>query len=397
MDNGERAPATEPAAPSGTKAAIEAAFASMPDIDFSDDVLPAATPPAEKPASDEIPDSASTEAVADASPKSEDSARSVEEPAASPVANATLEAPKHWPADRRASFQALPDDAKKIVLERNKEANVAVTKAQQEAAQYRRTSEAVASVFNDDHRAQMRSSGLDEIGAIQYLVQQHDALNRDPVGFLKAVIAQTGVKAEQLFGGQPPQQQPAATTAAPAEGEWKSPTEIALEQKLAQIEAWRDAQEAKRQADERKAVENQHAEANRHQNWFNDQCVAFETAMDDEGNPKYPHLPAVMGDMVRLVHSDPAAKALLRSEPHKALEQAYNQALYLNPDIRQQIIDADLEKRLADREAANSVKKAQAATTRKGSPGANGTAKPKLNGMTTEQHVDKAARELGLW
>jgi hypothetical protein len=383
MDEGERNPATDSAASSG-RAAIEAAFASMPGVDFGDDTVPAAPRPAESPASDEKPASASTTTVAasDASPKPEENARPVDGQPASPVAVATLEAPKHWPADRRASFQTLPDDAKRIILERNKEANVAVTKSQQEAAQFRRTTEAIGSLFSDDHRRQMQSAGLDEVGAIQYLVQQHDALNRDPVGFLKAVIAQTGVKPEQLFGAQAPAQVPGAQPQPEAAAEWRDPDVIALEQKLAKIEEIENRRQQEAQQRER-------SDAQRFQSWFNDQCVAFETAMDDEGNPKYAHLPAVMNDVVRLVSSDPAAKALLRSNPQQALEQAYNQAVYLNPDIRQSIIDADFERRLSERDSANSVKKVQAAVTRKGGPGANGVANARKN-MSITESVDAA-------
>lgn len=395
MDNGDRNPSGDSAASSGRHAAIEAAFAGMPDIDFGDEMGSAAPPSAENPASDEKPASASTDAVTDESQaaadeaKPDENARPVEGLPASPVANATLEAPKHWPADRRASFQTLPDDAKRIILDRNKEANVAVTKAQQEAASFRRTSEAVASVFNDDHRQQMQSSGLDEIGAIRYLVQQHDALNRDPVGFLKAVIAQTGVKPEQLFGAQAPGQAPGAQAQPDPAAEWEDPAVVELRAKFAKLE---EAEQNR----QRQAQQHQRTEAQRYQSWFNDQCLAFENAIDDEGNPKYSHLPAVMDHVVRLVQSDPALSQLLRSKPHEALEQAYNNALYLNPEIRQSIIDAEYERRMGEQTAANSVKKAQAAATRKGSPGANGQAKTSRS-MSREEAINQAARDLGLW
>ncbi len=391
-DQGDRAPREESAASIvGRTAAIDAAFAEF-EFDDDDAMPSAAAQPelAEPPSGD---DQAATPPQAEATagesgesvPQSE---RPVEgQPVVSKSQDA-LDAPKHWPADRREQFQSLPDDAKRIILERNKEANVAVTKAQQEAAQYRRTSEAIASVFNDDHRAQMQRSGLDEIGAIQYLVRQHDALNSDPVGFLKAVIAQTGVKAEQLFGGQAPQQQPGVQPQPEATQEWRDPDVVKLEEKLAKIEA----AEAARQQDIQRR---QRDEAVKHQSWFNDQCVAFETAMDDDGNPKYPHLPAVMSDLIRLVKSDPAANALLQSDPQKALEQAYNQAVYLNPEVRQAIIDADLERRLAERDAQNSVKKAQAATTRKGSPGANGQSKVSTK-MSREEAINKAMADFGI-
>lgn len=390
MVEGERNPAGDSAASSGRTAAIEAAFASMPEVDFSDDMAPAAPPPAEIPAPDEEPGSASTEPTGKAlEAKPEENARPVEGTIDASVPTSTLEPPKHWPADRRASFQNLPDDAKRIILDRNKEANVAVTKAQQEAASFRRTSEAVVSVFNDNHRQQMQSSGLDEIGAIRYLVQQHDALNSDPVGFLKAVIAQTGVKPEQLFGAMAPQQTQVAQTQAPDLEEWKDPHVVALEAKIARIEM---IENDRRQ----RAEQHQRSETDRYQKWFIEQCNSFENAIDEEGLPKYSHLPAVMDHVVRLVQSDPAMSQLLRSNPHEALEQAYNNAIYLNPEIRQSIIDAEYERRSSEQDAARSVQKAQAAVTRKGSPGANGVAKVRQK-MSSEEHIHQAAIELGLW
>ncbi len=391
-DLGDRAPREESAASiAGRSAAIEAAFADLPD--FDDDVVPSAVAerPVEAPSDDDQTDSASTEASPEgAKPPVPESERPVEGHEASPKSQDALEAPKHWPADRRQEFQALPDGAKRIILDRNKEANVAVTRAQQEAAQYRKTSEAVASVFNDDHKAQMASAGLDEIGAIRYLVQQHDALNRDPVGFLKAVIAQTGVKAEQLFGGQSPQQQPGQAQPAPESvDEWVDPAVLEIKQQLAEL---RQAETQRQQAAQRHAQEQQ----TRFNQWFVTECNAFETALDGEGLPKYPHLanPAVMGNVVRLVQSDPALKQLLLSKPQEALEKAYSDSLYLTPEIRQQLAEAEKARWQAEYDASASVRKAQAAATRKGSPGANGAAK--AGPMSREDAINKAMRDLGI-
>ena len=387
MDQGDRAPRPESAASTaGRSAAIDAAFAAFPD-DFSSDDIPSAggNRATEELARDDAPQDAS----APVSPpdkgdtETPDPSRPAEDQAALPTSKDALEAPKHWPKDRRDQFGTLPDDAKRIILERNKEANVAVTRSQQENAQFRRTAEAVTSLFNDDHRQQMQSAGMDDIGAVRYLIQQHDALNRDPVAFLKAVIARTGVKPEHLFAGSPAAQTPDTP---PAEQEWVDPVVVELRERLAKMEAV----ETSRQ---RQSAEQQRSEQTRFNTWFAQQCDAFENAIDDEGNPKYPHLPAVMNDVIRLV-SDPATRSTLHSKPAEALEQAYTQALYLNPEIRQQLIDADFEKRMSDREAQSAVKKAQISATRKGSPGASGQAG--VGRMTREDAINKAMRDAGL-
>ena len=397
-DQGERAPKTESAASIvGRSAAIDAAFADFPELD--DDYSPPAveSDPVEKPADDDQPDSASTKPESEElKPTVDDSTRPVEGQEATPKSQDALDAPKHWPKDRRDQFQTLPDDAKRIILDRNKEANVAVTRAQQEAAQYRRTHESLSAVFSDDQKREMQQAGFDEIGAVKYLTDLHTAFNRDPlsvfaqvaqnrgdpVGFLKAAAERLGVKAEQLFGQPGTQPQP------PVEEEWKDPAVAALEKQLADLAQWKTTQE--QQATQAKETEQQ-----RYQDWFAEQLNAFEFAIADDGNPKYPHLETVMKDVVRLVRSDPESNALLRSRPHEALEKAYQQALYLNPEIRQQIIDDDFAKRMSASEAANSVKKAQAAATRKGSVGANGAAQPKAV-MSRQEAIDKAFADAGL-
>lgn len=390
-DQGDRAPKPESAASiAGRSAAIDAAFAEFPD--FDDDTVSFATAPvvSETPAGDDQPDgtSAETPPAAKADGKSvAESERPVEGQPVSPASKDSLEAPKHWPEDRRRIFQAQSDDVKRIILDRNKEANVAVTKAQQEAAQYRRTHEAVGSLFNDDHRRQMAASGMDEMAAMRYLVAQHDALNRDPVNFLKAVIRQSGVSAEQLFGAQAATQQP--NPAAPAEeAAWRDPDVIALEQRLAKLQ---QAEELR----QRQAAEAQQNQKVSYQKWFTNQCAQFENAIGDDGNAKYPHLPAVMDTMIRLIGSDPAFNEAFLATPQQALEAAYNQALRLNPDIHQQQIEEEVQRRLQAAEAQNAVKKAQIANTRKGSPGANGQAQVRQR-MTREEAINKAMADLGI-
>lgn len=377
---------------SSRSAAIDAAFSQFSDFgddgassagahhhdeEPSGDDREAPPPPVKSPA----PDQGSDEPAEGTDKPAPDGQQS------QPASKDTLDAPKHWPKDRRDQFALLPDEAKRIILERNKEANIAVTKAQQEAAQARRTHEAYSGLFTDDHKRQMREAGMDEFGAVRYLVQQHDALNRDPVGFIKAVIANAGIKPEQLFGPQAPGQQPAAQPPAPDEAEWVDPAVAKALERLARLEE----QETARQ---RASEQHRQGEQQRFNRWFAEQCNAFENAIGDDGNPKYPHLPAVINDVIRLVQSDPAAKSLLLSRPAEALEKAYNQALRLNPQTYQEQLDAEIARRLAEHDAQNAVKKAQAAATRKGSPGASGQAQ--AGRMSRDEAIAKAMRDAGL-
>lgn len=361
-NQGERAP-QEPAASDASYGSLMDSFLS--ELDQFDGTT---TPDAE---ANHVPNTrADDDQPHDAS--IDETERPVKGQEAVPASKDPLDAPSHWPEDRRRSFYSLPDDAKRVVLDRNKEANVAITKAQQEAAKYRRASETIHSMFTDDHRSQMASAGMDEAGAIRYLLQTHDAMNSDPVGFMKSLVQRTGITSEQLFGAP---QQPA--TSQPQEPPvWRDPDVVAVENRLAEMQRIY-AQDLSNREQQAKAYKQN--EELRRQKWLQEQCDAFENTIGDDGNQKYAQLHAVMGDMANILRSDPAYGEILYSNPQAALEKAYNQALWYNAETRQHQLDDARSKWQAETESRNAVKKAQAAHTRRAAPGANGIAGPSKN------------------
>src|SRR5688572_9901266 len=163
-----------------------------------------------------------------------------------------LTAPARWPEDRRKAFEALPEEAKRILLEREKEFNTGLTQNAQKNAESLKRFDAINGLFQDHHRQEMQAAGYDEVATVRELLTRHDAFNRDPVGYgvvtakalgggnpvpyVAALIKQAGITQEQLFGGQPqPQAQPQPGQAAtpPQEEEWIDPAIVEIKQELA--------------------------------------------------------------------------------------------------------------------------------------------------------------------
>lgn len=290
-----------------------------------------------------------------------------------------LAAPSRWPEDRRKAFEALPEDAKRILLEREKEFNTGLTQNAQKSADSVKKLEAINSHFQDHHRREMQAAGLDEAGAIRDLLSRHDAFNRDPVGYGAAVakqlgkgdpalyiaelIKRTGVTPDKLFPGYQPQgQQPQADPAAPPPvDEWEDPAIVEMKRELGELKQFyqqqrdRESQTAKEQQDAAKRQ-------------FYEQVEAFETAVNTDGTPKYPHIGSVINEVIRLVSNDPE----LYRNPQSVLEAAYGQAIYANPTVRQTLMEEEFSKRLAAKEAQAAAERAKKAAPARPSPGSAG-------------------------
>ncbi len=176
------------------------------------------------------------------------------------------------------------------------------------------------------------------------------------------MIKQLGVPPDKLFPGyQPAGQQPQADPAAAQVDEWEDPAIVEMKRELGQLKQFYQSIQER----EALTVEQQKKAA---QQQFHDQVVAFENAANADGTPKYPHVGSVVDEIIRLVANDPE----LYRNPQQALENAYNQAIYANPTVRQQLMEEEFSKRMASREAQIAVEKAKKAAPARPSPGSAG-------------------------
>ena len=399
-------PATEPGtAQAGSMSLSEAVKAAVQST--SKQFASEQTPSAEA----EAPDNAAGE-VLDAEPEggSQDgpdagdqgeTERPVEGQTDLKEAKPSLEAPKNWPKDRRELFNSLPDDAKRIILDREREFNTGFTRNAQENAVHRKRSEALNEVFTP-YRQEMEAAGLDEIGAIQFVLKEREAFNADPAGFIyqyaskalngdirpfiAALMQRAGLTLEHL-AGQPQQQ-------TQAEDEYINQDIIqAVERRLAPKLGAIDqiaSQMQRLQQVAQLSAQDLEVRRQRQEQALNEEIEAFRTELDEEGNAKYPFFDELEGEMVEIVGHNPEIKALVARNPRQALEKAYSEAIFRNPVVRQKVLEAEREAERArwqkEREAEIALRKAKAAAPVKGSPGANGAQVPNRK-MTLEEAV----------
>ena len=120
-------------------------------------------------------------------------------PAEKPVAPAASEAPANWDAKRKAAFDALPPEARPLVLEMAKGFEADFTRRSTELAEDRKFAQGVRSLITDTHRAQMRNAGMSEADGIGFLIKLNDFATRDPAAYVRWVVEQTGLNPQQLF------------------------------------------------------------------------------------------------------------------------------------------------------------------------------------------------------
>lgn len=289
-----------------------------------------------------------------------------------------LAAPARWPEDRRKAFEALPEEAKRILLEREKEFNTGLTQNAQKTAEGQKRLEAINGLFQDHHRQEMQAAGYDEVATVKELLGRHDAWNRDPVGYgatvaaalgngnplpyIAKLVAKAGITQEMLFGPSPNgQQQQGQAATPPQEEEWIDPAIVQLEQKLEPIQQFIKAFQDKEQEASKRQQEDQRRA-------FIQAVDQFELATNEDGTPKYPHVGAVVNEITRLVSNDPA----LYSNPLQTLEAAYQQAIYLHPEVRQQIMEEEFSKRMTAKEKETAAQRALRSAPAKPSPGSTG-------------------------
>lgn len=384
-------PATEPASGKmSLRDAVRAGVKSVPQFNGKQETSPASDDlAAEEPSKSEAPAKAAPDAgssapeAPDAEPGGGVTQRPVKDHQDGQASQDPLAAPARWSEDWRKSFEALPEDAKRILLERDKFYNTGLTQNAQKSAESVRKLDAINGLFQDHHRREMQAAGYDESAAIRELLTRHDAFNRDPVGYgatvakqlgkgdpslyIAELIKRTGVTQQQLFPGsqQPTAQQPQT---AQDEDQWVDPLEQKFNERYAEMQQRLDRYEQhfRQQEDrERQTEEQQKAAA---QKAFYNEVAAFENAVNTDGTPKYPHMATVMDDVVRLVAHDPE----LQRNPLATLENAYNKAIRFHPDVSQQLMEEEFSRRLAARDAQAAAEKAKRAAGAKPSPGSTG-------------------------
>jgi len=324
----------------------------------------------EKPAPEAKPDDGKSSDVADVASKSASEGQQDSKPADEAV---KFEAPKNWPKERKQAFADLPEAAKKLILETHRDSTTGFNKFAESTAASRKTGEAVSEIFKP-YRDELTKAGVDEPAAIRQLVQEREAFNRDPIGFLapiavragngdptafiKALIEKVGLTPERLFGGQPQPTQPAEDPNA-----WVDPAVVALKAELGQkltpleqkLQSLTQYIETEKQRFEREQTERQREAQEADQRELETAATELSGIIvteDEQGNLKYPYYDLLEDDIIRLLNVDPQLAAIPASDRGKKFDLAYRKALRLNDDLFAREQDAEFNRRLAEQQKA---------------------------------------------
>jgi len=269
-----------------------------------------------------------------------------------PLENPNLDvpAPISWTAEKRQAFTTLPKDVQQYIVEREREAQRLISQKSEEYDKTIRNTKEVVSAL-EPYRQNFAKRGISEAQAIQHLLQANDFLEKNPEEAIRKLAELNGIDLAEIA------QQ--ADTVDP------------------------QIQHLKRELNELKGVYSQQQQQSQEQYYQQlDHFVqSFEAATDAEGNKMFPLV------------SDPAFEGLMATEVTRLkqvnpqlpldglLKTAYENTVWLHPELREQ----EIKKRTGISEARRiAEEKARAAEARKravsvtGSP--SGAAKPLSTG-----------------
>ena len=261
-----------------------------------------------------------------------------------------LDPPQHWATEDKELFSGQPKEVQEWLLNRHKSMEADYTRKTQELAETRRYKEQVDGLL-EPYRQQFAMQGMDDVGAIRYLVSWKQYLDTNPAGAIEALARDYGVDLSQ-----------------PQPDEDVDPAIATLHREINGLKA----QEAQR------AQQAQLAQ----QQTLTQQVNAFRDTKDETGNPKYPHFETVRADMAALIQSGRAG----------GLEDAYTLAVRLHPDIfdvslKDQITKEQAEKAEEAKRKAETEKKAKAAKAKKAASGV------KSGSASVQKDAPKSLRE----
>ena len=184
--------------------------------------------------------------------------------------------------------------------------------------------------------------GIEPVAVMKQLLALSEYADRDPVGFLTEQARMRGLDLASLVQQQQDSGQPV------------DPKVAALETELRQIKAHIQASQYQSQAQEKQSITNH--------------VQTFQNATNEDGSPKHPHFERVRVKM----------GSLMTADENLSVEDAYRDACYADPEVRESLLADEWTKRNAkqidDLKRASDAAKSQ----RGGSSGRfNGQALPK--------------------
>lgn len=278
----------------------------------------------EEPESTAETESSQEEAAPDETPASGDSeAEEAEEPDEVPI-----EPPQHWAEEDKQVFRDAPQEAQEFLLRRHRDMEADYTRKSQEVAEVRKALEPI--------KQSLELNGMSEGDYITRLRAADQYLSNSPQEAIQWLANSYGVDLSQFGQSQESE-----------DDEFKDPYVQQLERKVQELEGKFQSREQQEQQASQQQLQQQVNE--------------FANATDEQGSPKHPHFEAVKTHMGALMQSGAAG----------TLEEAYDQAVWARPDLREQLLESQKREAAQQEEQRRKEKaqKAKKATT----PASSGT------------------------
>lgn len=236
-----------------------------------------------------------------------------------------IEAPIHWASEDREVFKALDQKGRQFLLRRHKEMEASHTKKMQEHADKIKSADEFSKVI-EPHRDYIKKIGFDPMEAVNKLISAEIKLRMgsapEKVAILKNLAQQYGVQFNN----------------SDTDPEIDEKTQLIIQELQEHKSAIMEFKHEKEEAEKRVLI-----------NHINE----FSSKKDDKGNLLYPHFETLKTEMGFLLEN---GKAL-------SMEDAYEQAIFLNKDLRSEwvlrqnkTIEPTVKKTVSSKDANFNVK-----------------------------------------
>lgn len=254
-----------------------------------------------------------------APPASENEAVQAQDPAAEQATAPAIEPPVSWTAEMKAKWSSLPPDVQAYASLREKETTQALSRYGQQVKQF----EPIANVLAQ-HRATFERNGVTPEQGLPLLLQAQAMLDQDPVSGIAAIARQYGIDLGALQGAQVHSPELVSLRA-----------EIAnLKQELSETSSHVRSSKQQDQDQKIQALEKQ--------------ILDFRTA-----NPDFDLVEAEVISLIPMIRGKEPGLS-----EKEILAKAYDQAAWLNPDLRTKRTAAEQAKAAeAARKKAEDAKK----------------------------------------
>lgn len=290
-----------------------------------DDTDDTATPSAERTGSDnDVPKETASEDVGDKTPKAADPTQPKAEQEAKPI-----DPPARWTKEEKEEFAALDPKVQKLLLGRNKGLEADYTRKMGEIAQERQRFHQLEQVLSP-RRETWQRQGMNDAQFINSVMSYWDLAQRDPMAFIDQFSRERGIDLAALY--TPTAEQLAQYFGhAQAEGGPDGRSQESLPPAVAnQLRQLAQEQEQLRNVvlqQHQTLAQRQQQEHQAIQKAATDEVSQFSGETDEHGNPLRPFFQDVRQDMIKLMQAGIAG----------TLQDAYDRAVYMRPDVRSKI------------------------------------------------------------